>query len=133
MFQYNNTSNPRNLKIIIAGSRTINDYSILSQALKCAIQNNIITYAESFEIVSGGAKGVDTLARKYARESGYKLTEIKPNYRTNNDRGAPIRRNEDIARYGDVLLAIWDGKSLGTKHIISYTQKLNKPVYIHYV
>ena len=64
---------------------------------------------------------------------GYKLTEMKPQYEGKNDRGAPLRRNKDIADYGDLLIAIWDGKSNGTKHIIEYTKNLGKPVYIHYI
>jgi len=122
-----------NLKIIIAGSRTITDYNELISALRNATAENFFQPANTIEIVSGGAKGVDMLARKYALESDYKLTEMKPEYKGKNDRGAPLRRNKDIANYGDLLLAIWDGKSTGTKDIIEYTKKLGKPVYIHYV
>ena len=42
-----------------------------------------------------------------------------------------VARNIDIANYGDVLVAVWDGSSTGTQHIISYMEKLGKPVYIH--
>lgn len=120
------------LKIIIAGSRSITDYAILLQALQEGINAEVITRAHNYEIVSGGARGVDTLARKYAQEYGYVLTEMKPQYKGANDRGAPIRRNIDIANYGDILIAVWDGISSGTKHIIEYMQKLGKPVYVHY-
>ena len=121
------------LKIIIAGSRGINNYDELIHAIMGAINAGVIVHAQSFEIVSGGARGVDTLARKYAIDSGYILTEMKPIYNGDNDRGAPIRRNIDIANYGDILLAIWDGISPGTKHIIDYMKRLGKPVYIHIV
>lgn len=36
--------------------------------------------ADTTEIISGGAKGVDTCAREYALLHGIKLTEFKPNY-----------------------------------------------------
>ena len=121
------------LKIIIAGSRTITDYDQLVYALTGAIQAGILTSADSFEIVSGGAIGVDTLARRYATEFGLKLTEMKPQYKGPNDRGAPLRRNKDIANYGDVLIAIWNGYSTGTNDIIQYTKSLGKPVYVHIV
>lgn len=74
-------------KIIIAGLRGINDYNELIKGIMGAIDNQVITPAMSFEIVSGGAKGVDTLARRYAQEIGYKLTEMKPIYKGKNDRG----------------------------------------------
>ena len=124
------------LKIIIAGSRTITDYDQLIHALMGAIKAGVIAPSTSFEIISGGAKGVDMLARRYATESGYVLTEMKPQYNGadgRNNRAAPIRRNIDIANYGDVLIAVWDGTSPGTKHIISYMRQIGKPVYVHTV
>jgi len=81
------------LKIIIAGSRNITDYNQLIICLTNAINSGFIPMSYNFEIVSGGAKGVDTLARRYANECGYKLTEMIPQYQHRNDRGAPLRRN----------------------------------------
>lgn len=52
------------LRIIIAGSRTIDNYNLLGQALHEALINNIITHNSSYEIVSGGAIGVDTMAKR---------------------------------------------------------------------
>ena len=47
---------------------------------------------ETTEIVSGGAKGVDTCAREYALANGFKLTEFLPDYQKYG-RGAPLKRN----------------------------------------
>lgn len=124
---------PLCLKIAIAGSRGITDYSALLTALSKALEAGVLVPARSFEVVSGGARGVDMLARRYAQETGYPLTEMKPQYRHNNDRGAPLRRNEDIANYADVLVAVWDGRSPGTRHVIDYMKSINKPVYVHRV
>ena len=77
------------MRIIIAGSRSITEYSILIEAIDAAIKNGIIIPSHSFEIISGDAKGVDSLAKKYATESSYKFTEIRPEYKTRNDRAAP--------------------------------------------
>lgn len=121
------------LRIAVAGSRTITDYNQFIVALTEAIKYGVVTPANTFEIVSGGAKGVDTLARRYATEFNYKLTELKPQYRGNYDRGAPLRRNLDIAASSDVLVAVWDGVSTGTKHMIAEMKKLNKPTYVHIV
>ena len=127
-----NTVVPSCTKILIAGSRTITDYAALSAAISGAITSKVLGPAQTFEIVSGGAQGVDTLAERYARESGYVMTVMRPIYRHNNDRGAPLRRNEDLGRYADVLIAVWDGVSPGTKHMIEFMRKSGKPVYVHY-
>ena len=77
------------------------------------------------EIVSGGAKGVDTCAAAYARENGIQLTEFLPDYETYG-RAAPIRRNEQIVDYADKVIAFWDGHSKGTKFVICYAEKIGK-------
>ena len=79
------------------------------------------------EIVSGGAKGVDTTAREYATEHGIKITEFLPAY-NRYKRGAPLKRNIQIAEYADKVLAFWDGKSRGTKFVIDYCKNNNIPV-----
>lgn len=47
---------------------------------------------DTTEIVSGGARGVDTSAREYALKHGLKLTEYLPEY-GKYGRGAPLKRN----------------------------------------
>ncbi len=81
------------------------------------------------EIVSGGAKGVDTLARDYAVQHGIKLTEFLPDY-SRYKRGAPLKRNEQIIEYADVILAFWDGQSKGTKFVIDKAEKSGKEVRV---
>ena len=81
------------------------------------------------EIVSGGAKGVDTTAREYATENGIKLTEFLPEY-SRYKRGAPLKRNIQIAEYADKVLAFWDGKSRGTKHMIDLAKKYGLEVHV---
>lgn len=72
---------------------------------------------DTTEIVSGGAKGVDTSAKEYALAHGIKLTEFLPEY-DKFGRGAPLKRNITIIEYADVVLAFWDGQSHGTKFVI---------------
>ena len=81
------------------------------------------------EIVSGGAKGVDTCAREYAGGNGLKLTEFLPEY-NRYGRGAPLKRNLQIIDYADCVLAFWDGQSRGTKHVIEQCKKRNKKVTV---
>lgn len=81
------------------------------------------------EIISGGAKGVDTSAKKYALQKGIKLTEYLPQYSLYG-RAAPIKRNITIIENADIVIAFWDGKSHGTKFVIDYCKKHHKPIKI---
>ncbi len=82
---------------------------------------------DTAEIVSGGAKGVDTSAREYALSHGIKLTEFLPENKKYG-RSAPLKRNIAIIEYVDVVLAFWDGNSRGTKFVIDTCRKLGKEV-----
>ena len=80
------------------------------------------------EIVSGGAKGVDTLAKEYANKHNIKYTEFIPNY-SRYKKAAPLKRNEKIAEYADCCLAFWNGKSNGTEYTIKHFHLLNKKIF----
>ena len=82
------------------------------------------------EIVSGGARGVDTSAREYALSHGIKLTEFLPEY-TRFGRSAPLKRNITIIESADIVLAFWDGKSRGTKFVIDNCRRLGVEVRIY--
>ncbi len=84
------------------------------------------------EIVTGGARGVDESAITYANTNNIQLTVFAPDYKRYK-KGAPFKRNQQIAEYADMCLAFWDGKSKGTKYTISYFKKLDKPVIIKFV
>ncbi len=68
---------------------------------------------DCMEIVSGGAKGIDECALKYAKAHDITLTEFLPQYKVYG-RASPIVRNKKIVDYADSVLAFWDGKSKGT-------------------
>ena len=85
---------------------------------------------DTTEIVSGGARGIDTCARNYAQLHGLKLTEFLPEY-DKYGRGAPLRRNITIIEYSDLVLAFWDGRSRGTKYVIDNCKKQNTPVVVY--
>lgn len=78
------------------------------------------------EIVSGGAKGIDSAAREYAQNNGLRLTEFLPEY-NRYGRAAPLKRNIQIIEYADFVLAFWDGESSGTKNVIDSCKKQNIP------
>ena len=85
---------------------------------------------ETAEIVSGGARGIDQCARRYALEHGIKLTEFLPDYNTYG-RSAPLRRNIQIIDYSDLVLAFWDGSSPGTGFVITKCRERNTPCKIY--
>ena len=84
------------------------------------------------EIVSGGAEGIDACARKYAQDNGIRLTEFLPQYERYG-RAAPLYRNREIIGYADEVVAIWDGKSHGTKYVIDQCRQCGKPVTVYQI
>lgn len=81
------------------------------------------------EIVSGGARGIDSCAARFAKEHGLKLREFLPNYERFGHK-APLLRNLEIIEYADLVLAFWDGESRGTRFVIENCRKTNTPIRI---
>lgn len=106
------------MKIAIIGSRNLRVTNLEELIPK-----------ECTEIVSGGARGIDTCAAEFAREHGLKLTEFLPDYQRYG-RGAPLVRNKLIVEYADVVYAFWDGKSRGTAYTLRYCKEVGKPYQI---
>ena len=84
------------------------------------------------EIVSGGAKGIDKSAADYAISHNIKLKEFLPEYKRYG-KSAPLKRNLEIIKYSDLVIAFWDGKSKGTKYVIENCKKLNIKLIIHQI
>ena len=106
--------------IAVIGSRGFSDYFLLKQALD---------KEEIAKVVSGGAKGADSLAALYARENDIDLQEFLPDYKKHG-RGAPLVRNKLIVDASDMVIAFWDGKSRGTKYTMDYAEKQGKEVKV---
>lgn len=107
-------------KMGIIGSRTFTNYQFMREIL------------DSFpfsEIVSGGAKGADSLARRYAEEKNISITEILPEWEKYG-KSAGFKRNKLIIGQSDAIIAFWDGKSKGTAHSIRLAKEVGKRVYI---
>lgn len=98
------------MRVIIAGSRAITDYATLCHA----VQQSGFSISRVF---SGMATGVDTLAIRYAREHGLPLDPFPAQW-NKFGRSAGYRRNAQMAENADALIAVWDGTSPGTRHMI---------------
>lgn len=85
--------------------------------------------AECSAIISGGARGVDTLARAAAQQLGLDFIEIKPNYEIFGNT-APLVRNDEIVRKADLVLAFWDMQSRGTAYVIKRCIQWDIPVKV---
>jgi len=85
--------------------------------------------ANASEIISGGAEGADKLAERYAKESNLRLTVHLPDYGADGPK-APLRRNADIVDEADYIVALWDGRSRGTSHVLRLCIEKNKPFKI---
>ena len=118
----------KTLKVIIAGSRTFSNFKDLVKYCNKILYKK---YKEGYiiEIVSGGARGADKLGEDYAKLNNFKYTVFEANWDM-YDKKAGYLRNEEMASYSDALIAFWDGKSKGTKHMISLAREYDMPVRI---
>jgi len=102
------------MKLLIAGSRNIENFDISPY-----IPEDVDL------IISGGARGIDTLAENYADKMRISKLILRPDYKSFK-RAAPLRRNEKMIEICDKVLVFWDGKSRGTKYTINYAKKIGK-------
>ena len=110
------------MRVIIAGSRSIRDYAKVCDAVKQS------GFAIS-RVISGLAGGADTLAVRYALEHGLPCDPFPADWKQWGRRAGYLR-NEQMAQHADALIAVWDGKSPGTRHMIRLAQARGLPVYV---
>lgn len=114
------------MKVIIAGGRYFYDYEKLCQYCDKVLQNQF-----NIEIVSGGAKGADSLGEKYAKERNFEMVRF-PAAWSKFGRRAGVIRNAEMANYATILIAFWDGKSRGTKSMINLAKRNGLIIYVCY-
>ena len=116
-------------KVIIAGGRDFDDYKYMSSELTELFENSAYFKGITIKIISGMANGADSLAIRYADEN--KLTKIlfPANWKV-YPRIAGFLRNNDMLSIATHLIAFWDGKSSGTKHMIEIAQMKGIPVWV---
>lgn len=112
-------------KVIIAGSRSFNDY----EKLKSFCDSVLINKTE-IEIVSGCCiRGADKLGELYAKERNFCLSLFPADW-DKYGKSAGVIRNKDMADYADALIVFWDGVSKGTKNMIKMAEKKNLSIKV---
>lgn len=107
------------MKVGVVGSRDFTDYTLLCKTLS--------NYKISL-IVSGGARGADTLATKFAEENNIPVKEFIPDWTIGKHAG--FLRNTEIVNESDIIIAFWDGASKGTLDSIKKARKQKKVVIV---
>lgn len=112
---------------LIVGSRTFTDYSLFKEKTDYLLQNK-----KNIVIVSGGAKGTDTLAEKYAKENDFPFLMFSAEWDKYGCAAGYIRNEKMhnfISRQSDRgVIAFWDGKSKGTTHSFELAKRYNNPI-----
>jgi hypothetical protein len=102
--------------VIIAGGRDFSDYDYLRFVME------LYGLDQDVCIISGGARGADRLGERFAKENDLPLTIFPADWTTHGKRAGYLR-NEQMAQHADMVVAFWDGKSKGTKHMIDIMKK----------
>ena len=112
------------MKVIVAGSRNFHDSNFIYKKL-----DFLFSKISSIEIVEGGCRGVDLIAKQYAKDRSLPYKEFPANWEVYGKKAGPIR-NEQMALYADGLVAFYDGKSAGTGNMIQTAQKAKLKIKI---
>lgn len=123
------------LRIIIAGSRDFIDYNLLKDSMRDILKNTYLEGINKIKIISGTARGADQLGEKFAKQFKLEVVRFAAKWDIFGKRAGYIR-NEEMAKYSvkdgnyGMLVAFWDGKSRGTKHMIDLSKKHGLEVHV---
>lgn len=113
---------------LVVGSRSFNNYGLMKAKL-----DKLLVNQDSVLIVSGGARGADTLAEQYAKERCCPCEVFPADWSTGKSAG--FVRNEKMHKFISTfesrgVVAFWDGKSRGTAHNFRLAEKYNNPLRV---
>ena len=120
------------MRLAVVGSRGCANVGRIEASITQFLADRTISVNE-ITIVSGGAIGVDSIAREWAEKVGADTKLFLPDYGKFPGKIAPLMRNALIAEYCDEMLAFWDGRSRGTMNAINYAKRFKKPVDLRLV
>lgn len=115
---------------MVVGTRTFDDYKTM-----CYILDPILKEKRNVVIISGGAKGADSLAEKYAKDHGHELKVFYAEW-DKYGKSAGYKRNEVMHKYisqfeKKQVVAFWDGVSKGTAHNFGIAPEYDNPILIY--
>lgn len=109
------------MKLIIAGGRDFADYALLSREVKKFILDHNGEPGK-VQIISGKARGADTLGEQFAKEWKFPVIEMPADWDKHKKAAGPIR-NEEMAKIASHAIIFWDGKSAGSWNMINNSKK----------
>ncbi|MEO0900338.1 MAG: DUF2493 domain-containing protein [Bacteroidota bacterium] len=109
-------------KVIIAGCRYYHDFERVVQVCDHLLKTEVV-------IVSGGAKGADALGERYAQLKGYTVERHIANWEQLGKMAGPIR-NEEMVKTANRAIVFWDGRSRGTKNLVSLCKRYQLPIKV---
>ncbi|WP_346666206.1 SLOG family protein [uncultured Mailhella sp.] len=112
------------MKLAVVGSRNFSDYAWMEH---CLLRR--FSVEEIDAVISGGAKGADSLAARFAGAHGLPLFVVPADWKTHGKKAGPLR-NTDIVARADALVAFWDGVSRGTRDAIVKARLAGKLVEV---
>lgn len=118
---------PKRARLIIAGGRDFNDKALMYERLQA--MEALDLFPNGVSLICGMAKGADALGLEIFQELGMPIHAFKPDWEGLGKRAGFVR-NAQMGDTADLALIFWDGQSKGTKHMIDYMEKLQKPHYI---
>jgi hypothetical protein len=98
------------MRVIIAGSRDFLDYEVLKKAM-------VESGFDVTEVVSGCARGADKLGERWAEEMGIPIARYPADWNRYGNAAGP-RRNDEMAKNADALVAFPTRDSRGTRDMI---------------
>lgn len=127
------------VSIIVAGSRSFNNYELFSQKLEEYILTDDLRDEEIVFITGAAKKGPDDMIIRWCKENDYPWVEFPADWDNIDAPGAVVRtrydgkkynhvagywRNTEMAKSGAThLLLFWDGISGGSKHMRGEAKK----------
>lgn len=115
------------MRIVIAGSRNYKNFEEAEVFIRACLGE--LKKDTPFIFLSGGCAGADRIGEMFAAKNGYKIEKFPAEWERFGRAAGPIR-NRKMAQTCDLVICFWDGKSRGTKSMISLAKEYGKPVKI---